>query len=216
MTTAKAWSAGRITERGSRFAWEGSPNGNDGNESMAAPQDATARPSRKQEPVAPTSLLMQLVREVTGTVNPSHQRTPDLLIDGGIVGLFEQTMPGSWGRFCVLMHFADRRLHLVTAKKDTLMRKMGLRSYEALNATIRLFQFGNRKTGFPGVLYRGDRIEFSPAKVVKLVAIAAATVGKDAEHKTTLSQMKARTGRDGGLRSGAVRRSKSRLKQNSR
>ena len=233
MTVTTARSAIRISERGSRFhEWQGSPNGD---ESMPAPPtepsrngepahtwttisapEPRARRSRKQEPAAPTSLLLQFVRDVTGTVSPSHQRTPDLLIDGGIVGLFEQTLPGSWGRFCVLTHYADRRLHVVTAKKDTLMRKMGLRSYEGLDATIRLFQYGNRKTGFPGVLLRGDPIRFSSAGLKKLVLFAAANVAKDDERKTKLSQTRARTGRDGGLRSGAVRRSKSRLKQNNR
>ncbi len=147
-----------------------------------------------QEPVGPTSLLMGLVTEITGKPSPPHQRIPALLYEGDIPGLMEWTRPGLWTTFTVLWHFADRQRHIVTASTVTLLRKMGISDDGTLAARIKLLKLGDKRTGFPAILRRTKRIEFSAKGLRQLVSIAAANAAKEKDRVKAISRARAEAG----------------------
>ena len=123
--------------------------------------------------------------------------TPRVLFEGGIPGLMEQTLPGLWATFNVLIFFAEKWHHHVWASTTTLVKLMGIAKTETLERRLKKLRHGDKRTGLPPVLRRGKRIEFRPDGLRQLVALARRAVEEEKTRQLAIKAVRARAGRIG-------------------
>ena len=109
-------------------------------------EETSPLPTAEVEP-SPVDLLLEQQPPDEGFL-----RLPTSVIHGELGALLERACPGLAWLVVVLLRYADRRDHIVTASKITLCRECGLSEDRTLDKRLRLLCEGHKQLGLPALL----------------------------------------------------------------
>ncbi len=139
-----------------------------------------SRPQRERAPLrSPIDILFEHVK--SSGCPTGFMKLPSVLIHGEAIARLERLRPGLGATMIVLLRYADRKEHIVTASKRTLSRECGLSEDRTLDRRLRVLSRGDKKSGLPPLLFRppggkGVRYGFREEGLRALVNLARRTL----------------------------------------
>lgn len=146
---------------------------------------------------------MQVLRGLAPTTGEAAGFTmvPNLVIHGEIGGRLERLAPGIGWLVIVLLRFAERKDHVITANKATLCRLAGIQKAETLDRRMRLLTRRQKAAGLPALLRKlpgiGVHYAFRQDGVKALAGLALQTVDRHAQRSVTIRAAQSRGGTKG-------------------
>jgi hypothetical protein len=134
-----------------------------------------------------------------------HIRLPHDLFEGGLVSRLERTRPGLFALCVVLLRYADRRNHAITASRTTIQTECGIRRSSTLTARLAILSRGDERSGLPSLIQydrhlKGIGYRFRPEGLAQGVALVRDTLAAQERHRAWVRERQSIGGERGMAR----------------